>query len=68
MKYHKTLRCTPAMVAGPSATLRGMKDIVKLIDDAAEPAQKRGPYMTKAKRAALVARGAENSNCPTTEG
>jgi len=51
-RVHKTLRCSPAMAAGLSQTLWSMEDIVNLIDDAAEPAQKRGPYKTKARLAA----------------
>jgi hypothetical protein len=59
VRIHKTLRCTPAMAAGLSTTLWSMDDIVALIDAAAPEPKARGPYMTKAKRAALEA---ENSN------
>jgi len=31
-RMHKTLRCSPAMASGLSATLWAMEDIVKLID------------------------------------
>jgi len=40
VRIHKTLRCSPAMAAGLSATLWSMDDIVKLIDNAA-PAPRR---------------------------
>ncbi len=43
-RQHKTLRCSPAMAAGLSATLWNIEDIVALIDIQAEPAKKRGPY------------------------
>jgi hypothetical protein len=58
VKMHKTLRCSPAMAAGLSTTLWNMEDIVKLIDDAAEPTKARGPYKTKAGLAAVQ----QNSN------
>lgn len=61
VRIHKTLRCTPAMAAGLSKTLWSMDDIVKLIDDAAEPAKPRGPYKTKARLAAQAEIVTENS-------
>lgn len=40
VRQHKTLRCSPAMAAGLSATLWSMEDVVKLIDaQAAKPAR-----------------------------
>ena len=40
VRQHKTLRCSPAMVAGLSETLWSMEDVVKLIDvQAANPAR-----------------------------
>ncbi len=59
VRIHKTLRVAPAMAAGLSDRLWSMEDVVALMDARAEPPAKRGPYMTKAKRAALAA---ENSN------
>jgi IS1 family transposase len=56
VKMHRTLKCSPAMAAGISATLWSMDDIVKLIDAQAEAPKPRGPYKTKARLAA------ENSN------
>lgn len=45
VRMHKTLRMSPAMAAGVSDTLWGMKDIVKLVEDAeAAKSTKRGPY------------------------
>lgn len=57
VRMHKTLRCSPAMAAGLSKTLWNMEDVVALIDACEEAPKPRGPYNTKAKRAAV-----ENSN------
>ncbi len=42
-RVHKTLRCTPAMVAGVSDTLRDMEWVVGLIDARAPTPQRPGP-------------------------
>jgi len=55
VRVHKTLRCSPAMAAGLSATLWSMEDIVALIDAQAEPPKARGLYRTKARIAAEAA-------------
>ncbi len=44
VRIHKTLRCTPAMAAGVSDTLRDMEWIVGLIDARAPKPGPRGPY------------------------
>lgn len=44
VRYHSTLRMSPAMAAGVSDRLWNMGDVVALIDASAEPAKKRGPY------------------------
>ena len=44
VRVHKSLRMTPAMAAGVSATLHDMAWIVGLIDAAAPISGKRGPY------------------------
>jgi hypothetical protein len=49
------------MAAGVTGKPWDMADIVAIMDARAVPAKARGPYMTKAKRAALAAEGAENS-------
>jgi len=43
MRIHKTLRVTPAMAAGLSATVMDWSDLVEAMD-ADAPARKRGPY------------------------
>ena len=43
VRMHKTLRMTPAMVAGVTQTLWSMEDIVALMETNHTP-QKRGPY------------------------
>jgi len=55
VRIHKTLQVTPAMAAGLTDRLWSMGDVVALIDAAAPEPKARGPYMTKAKRAALAA-------------
>lgn len=44
VRVNSAVRMSPAMAAGVSSRLWEMADIVKLIDDAKGPAQKRGPY------------------------
>lgn len=51
-RTHKTLRCSPAMAAGLSATLWSMEDIVGLVDARKAPAAKRGAYKPRQPRAA----------------
>ena len=51
-RQHKTLRCSPAMVAGLSKTLWSMEDVVVMIDALAELAKKCGPYKPRAARVA----------------
>ncbi len=48
-KMHKTLRMSPAMAAGLSATLLDMADIVSMMDAAEGPAKKRGAYKKTAE-------------------
>jgi IS1 family transposase len=60
VKMHKTLKCSPAMASGLSATLWDMTDIVKLIDATAPALAPRAPYKTKGRLAAATQ--AENSN------
>lgn len=43
-RIHQTLRVTPAMAAGVTSKLWDLGDIVAMIDAAAPPAAKRGPY------------------------
>ena len=43
-RINSAIRMAPAMAAGLSSRLWEMADIVKLIDDAAPAASKRGPY------------------------
>ena len=54
VRQHKTLRCSPAMAAGLSATLWGMEDVVKLIDARAAKPNRPATYKKAAKE--------ENSN------
>lgn len=44
VRMHKTLRCTPAMAAGLSATLWSLEDMIKMADSYTPPPSKRGPY------------------------
>ena len=44
VKYHSTLRMSPAMAAGVSKTLWEIGDIVKLVEAAEAKPAKRGPY------------------------
>ena len=44
VRQHKTLRCSPAMAAGLSATLWSMEDMVAMIDTQAEAPKPRGSY------------------------
>ncbi len=48
IRIHQTLRMTPAMAAGVADRVYDIEDIVKLIEVAEGPAQKRGPYKKKA--------------------
>jgi hypothetical protein len=43
LRIHTTLRVTPAMASGLSATVMDWSDIVEAMD-ADQPAKKRGPY------------------------
>ena len=42
-RFHKTLKCSPAMAAGASETPRGMERIVGLIDAQAPAPKRPGP-------------------------
>jgi len=44
VRVHKTLRMSPAMAAGLSATLWSMDDLCEKMDAAAPKSGKRGPY------------------------
>ena len=47
-RIHQTLRVTPAMAAGVTGKLWELGDIVAMIDAAAPPPAKRGPYKKRA--------------------
>lgn len=53
IRVHKTLKMSPAMAAGVSATLWSMDDLVAMMDEVAPKPGPRGPYKKRA---------AENSN------
>ena len=48
VRIHKTLRVTPAMAAGVTDRLWSMEDVAAMIDAAAPPLAKRGPYKKRA--------------------
>lgn len=54
VRQHKTLRCSPAMAAGLSATLWSMADVVALIDARSEAPKARGAYKPRAPKAAPI--------------
>lgn len=43
-RIHQTLRVTPAMAAGVTDRLWEIEDIIRIVDEAAAPPAKRGPY------------------------
>jgi hypothetical protein len=47
VRQHKTLRCSPAMAAGLSATPWSMEDVVKLIDAQATKPARPNVYKTR---------------------
>ena len=49
----KTLRCSPAMAAGLSATVWSMADVVALIDARADAPKVRGTYKVRAAKVAI---------------
>ena len=53
VRIHKTLRMTPAMVAGVADRLWPMEDIVALIDARAPAPKKRGPYKPRQSKATV---------------
>lgn len=44
VRLHKTLRAAPAMVAGLSATLWSVEDMINMADSYLPKPGKRGPY------------------------
>ena len=48
-RIHKTLRVTPAMVAGLSKTVWDMEDLVRIMDERAPKPGPRGPYKNRAE-------------------
>lgn len=55
-RQHKTLRCSPAMVAGLTGTLWSVADIVALIDAHAEAPKARGSYKPRAPEGEAVSK------------
>jgi hypothetical protein len=47
IRIHKTLKVSPAMAAGISATLWSWEDVIQRIDAMAIPPARRGPYQPR---------------------
>jgi IS1 family transposase len=47
VKWHKTLRCTPAMANGLTARLWSLEDMIRMVDSYLPKPGKRGPYKKK---------------------
>jgi hypothetical protein len=54
VRQHKTLRCSPAMAAGLSATLWSMSDFVALINARADGPKTRRAYKPRAAKVAAI--------------